>query len=123
MTAATLPAWVADATCSQTDPEAYFPDKGTNATLALRLCRGCPVRQQCLDYALAFERDGGVAFGIYGGMTAGARTKLLRTSERLCRTCSTAIPRGKGAPFYCEPCRIQRHRDQQAAYNARRGPR
>lgn len=119
MTAVTLPAWVDDATCSQTDLESYFPEKGTNATLALRLCEGCPVRVACLEYALAFERQGGIAFGIYGGMTAGARTKLLR-KDRRCRDCMVSIPQGRGMPWRCEECRTARHRAQQEAYTARR---
>ena len=67
--------WRAEALCAQTDPEAFFPEIGANATLARRICAACPVRTSCLTDALQ-TRD--VAFGVRGGLTPTQRRALLR---------------------------------------------
>jgi WhiB family transcriptional regulator, redox-sensing transcriptional regulator len=65
-------AWQSDALCAQTDPEAFFPEKGGSTRDAKRICDSCEVRQQCLDYAL--END--ERFGIWGGLSERERRKL-----------------------------------------------
>ncbi len=67
-------AWQADALCAQTDPEAFFPEKGGSTREAKRICDGCEVRSQCLEYAL--END--ERFGIWGGLSERERRKLRR---------------------------------------------
>ena len=72
-----LPEWIADAPCSQADPELFFPEaheSRANVALAKRVCASCPVRQECLEWAL----DSGEKFGIYGGLTSTQRRKVLR---------------------------------------------
>jgi WhiB family redox-sensing transcriptional regulator len=64
--------WQRDALCSQTDPEAFFPEKGGSTRDAKRICSGCDVRQQCLDYALQNDER----FGIWGGLSERERRKL-----------------------------------------------
>src|SRR5215472_6468427 len=44
--------WQDRALCAQTDPEAFFPEKGGSTREAKRVCRGCEVRAECLEYAL-----------------------------------------------------------------------
>jgi WhiB family redox-sensing transcriptional regulator len=65
-------AWQADAVCAQTDPEAFFPEKGGSTRDAKRICAGCDVKQQCLEYALANDER----FGIWGGLSERERRKL-----------------------------------------------
>lgn len=65
-------AWQADALCAQTDPEAFFPEKGGSTRDAKKICHSCEVRAQCLEYAL--ERD--ERFGIWGGLSERERRKL-----------------------------------------------
>lgn len=67
-------AWQADALCAQTDPEAFFPEKGGSTREAKRVCDGCEVKAHCLDYAL--END--ERFGIWGGLSERERRKLRR---------------------------------------------
>jgi len=67
-----IPAWTADAMCAQTDPEAFFPDKGQSPRAAQAVCARCPVAAECLDYALEI----GDRFGIWGGVTAKRRRNL-----------------------------------------------
>ena len=72
-----LPEWIADAPCSQADPELFFPDaheSRANVALAKRVCAACRVRQECLEWAL----DRGEKFGIYGGLTSTQRREVLR---------------------------------------------
>ena len=57
--------WAVDAACADADPAVFFPDHGRPATQAKQMCAGCPVRAECLDFALeSHER-----FGIWGGLT------------------------------------------------------
>ncbi|WP_076696620.1 WhiB family transcriptional regulator [Tersicoccus sp. Bi-70] len=66
--------WQADALCAQTDPEAFFPEKGGSTRDAKKVCGACTVRSQCLQYAL--END--ERFGIWGGMSERERRRLRR---------------------------------------------
>lgn len=65
-------AWQGDALCSQTDPEAFFPEKGGSTRDAKRICGSCEVRSECLDYALQNDER----FGIWGGLSERERRKL-----------------------------------------------
>ena len=64
--------WQERALCAQTDPEAFFPEKGGSTREAKRGCLTCDVRGDCLEYALHnYER-----FGIWGGLSERERRKL-----------------------------------------------
>ena len=58
--------------CAQTDPEAFFPEKGGSTREAQKVCVGCDVRSECLEYALANDER----FGIWGGLSERERRKL-----------------------------------------------
>lgn len=66
--------WQERALCAQTDPEAFFPEKGGSTREAKKVCVSCDVRSECLDYAL--END--ERFGIWGGLSERERRKLKR---------------------------------------------
>ncbi|MCP2258662.1 transcription factor WhiB [Streptoalloteichus tenebrarius] len=66
--------WQERALCAQTDPEAFFPEKGGSTREAKRICAGCEVRAECLEYALAHDER----FGIWGGLSERERRKLKR---------------------------------------------
>jgi WhiB family redox-sensing transcriptional regulator len=65
-------AWQTDSLCAQTDPEAFFPEKGGSTRDAKKICASCEVRNMCLEYAL--END--ERFGIWGGLSERERRKL-----------------------------------------------
>lgn len=69
-------AWQVDALCAQTDPEAFFPEKGGSTRDAKKVCSACHVKQECLDYALANDER----FGIWGGLSERERRKLKKRS-------------------------------------------
>ncbi len=70
------PEWQERALCAQTDPEAFFPEKGGSTREAKRICAGCEVRAECLDYALAHDER----FGIWGGLSERERRRLRRAA-------------------------------------------
>ena len=70
------PTWQERALCAQTDPEAFFPEKGGSTREAKRICTTCEVRSECLEYAL--EKD--ERFGIWGGLSERERRRLKRAA-------------------------------------------
>lgn len=67
------PEWVSQGLCGQTDPEAFFPEKGGSTREAKKTCARCPVAAECLDYAIEHEER----FGIWGGLSERERRKLM----------------------------------------------
>jgi WhiB family transcriptional regulator, redox-sensing transcriptional regulator len=64
--------WQERALCAQTDPEAFFPEKGGSTREAKKVCLTCEVRGDCLEYALMNDER----FGIWGGLSERERRKL-----------------------------------------------
>ena len=69
-------AWQEQALCAQTDPEAFFPEKGGSTREAKRICVGCEVKGECLEYALGQDER----FGIWGGLSERERRRLKRAA-------------------------------------------
>ena len=70
----TVLSWQDKALCAQTDPEAFFPEKGGSTREAKRICVSCEVKQECLEYALMQDER----FGIWGGLSERERRRLKR---------------------------------------------
>lgn len=75
--------WWARAACASADPELFFPISYSGPALrqvarAKAICARCPIRQECLRYAL----DAGSIQGVWGGMTEGERQRLARRERR-----------------------------------------
>lgn len=64
--------WREHALCAETDPEAFFPEKGGSAREAKELCAACAAQVQCLDYALTNDER----FGVWGGLSERERRRL-----------------------------------------------
>lgn len=69
--------WQDRALCSQTDPEAFFPEKGGSTRDAKKVCVGCEVKAQCLEYALRNDER----FGIWGGLSERERRRLKKRAS------------------------------------------
>ncbi|RLK47641.1 WhiB family redox-sensing transcriptional regulator [Microbacterium telephonicum] len=69
--------WTREALCAQTDPEAFFPEKGGDTTSARKVCAACPVATQCLEYALRTNQE----HGFWGGLSARSRRQLRKTTQ------------------------------------------
>jgi WhiB family redox-sensing transcriptional regulator len=70
------PEWRELALCAETDPDAFFPEKGGSTREAKRICSRCSVKTECLEFALG----SGERFGIYGGLSERERRKLQRNA-------------------------------------------
>ena len=89
--------WQTRANCMGVDPDLFFPERGASTREAKEVCRGCVVREDCLEYALA----NGEKFGIWGGLSERERRRLRRAramSRRVSETAS-ASSRPLGIPF------------------------
>ncbi len=64
--------WQTRALCAETDPEAFFPEKGGSTREAKRICVECDVRAECLEYAILHDER----FGIWGGLYERERRRL-----------------------------------------------
>jgi WhiB family redox-sensing transcriptional regulator len=65
-------AWMDQGLCTQTDPEAFFPEKGGSVRDGKRICEACDVRSICLQWALDHHEDR----GIWGGLSPKQRARL-----------------------------------------------
>lgn len=79
-------AWQSKANCMGVDPELFFPERGASTREAKEVCRGCVVRDDCLEYALA----NGEKFGIWGGLSERERRKV-RRARALARRAHEAV--------------------------------
>lgn len=72
--------WQQRSACAKpgVDPEIFYPDRGGSSSEARAICSRCPVRAECLEYALE-ERE---PFGIWGGTSERERRVLLRAEGR-----------------------------------------
>jgi WhiB family redox-sensing transcriptional regulator len=68
------PAWKAKGNCVGVDPDLFFPSRGETADPAKRVCQGCVVRDECLEFAMS----NGEKFGIWGGLSERERRRLRR---------------------------------------------
>ncbi len=86
--------WQEKAKCLGMDPEIFFPPTEEEAWRAKEVCRGCPVRRECLEFALKY----GERYGVWGGFSEQERKALFRelastgvTTEALRRVVERAV--------------------------------
>jgi WhiB family redox-sensing transcriptional regulator len=66
-----FPEWMTDAACAQVGMDLFFPERNEGAA-AKAVCSECPVRDACLEYAIANDEQ----YGVWGGMSTSARVRL-----------------------------------------------
>lgn len=84
-----VPQWQERALCAQTDPEAFFPEKGGSTREAKRICTRCEVRAECLEFALTHDER----FGIWGGLSERERRRAKREAREVARLATTVTAR------------------------------
>lgn len=126
----TSSSWQERALCAQTDPEAFFPEKGGSTREAKKVCGACEVRAECLEYALTRNE----AFGIWGGLSERQRRALKRTrsastvaapapepvpADKTCLRCRETLPISRlsrrtndSDTGYCHACRVERRNNR-----------
>lgn len=74
--------WMLDAACrpSSVNPKIFFPGNGPGLEAAQAICKDCPVKERCLEYALANRID----HGVWGGESERSRRRILKArAQRL----------------------------------------
>jgi len=71
-------AWMAQAKCKDRTDIEFFPESGQVLRKTAKFCSTCPVREQCLDYAV----DNGLDYGYWGGLSANQRMLARRRARR-----------------------------------------
>ena len=66
--------WMAFGKCRDMPPALFFPSDGLGVQEAQRTCAGCPVAEECLEYALVNRID----HGVWGGRSERERRRILR---------------------------------------------
>lgn len=66
--------WRAGGLCAESDPDLWFAVGAMEHKAAKSICRKCPVRAECLSYAM----DAPIDHGIWGGLTERERRKARR---------------------------------------------
>lgn len=73
--------WLADAACRGATTDVFFPTSESGVGAATAICAACPVREECLEYAIATRQPEGV----WGGLTVVERRRLLRRRQKAAR--------------------------------------
>lgn len=66
--------WMANGNCADKAPALFFPSDGVGVEIAKKVCVDCPVKAQCLEYAL----DQRIDHGVWGGTSERERRRILR---------------------------------------------
>ncbi len=73
--------WFDDAACRDVDTDVFFPTSDAHAEEAKAICAACPVREECLEHALATRP----AEGVWGGLTPIERHRMIRRRQKAAR--------------------------------------
>jgi WhiB family redox-sensing transcriptional regulator len=71
--------WMHQARCRGAQPTEFFPSDGLGVESAQHVCTGCPVRGECLEYALLNR----IEHGVWGGASERERRRILRRRREL----------------------------------------
>lgn len=94
--------WRDAAACRGVDPDLFFPERGEPTNAAKEVCAGCPVSDECLEFALStVERH-----GIWGGMSERQRREHRGDGSegRACARCGERTQSNRH--LYCGPCAV-----------------
>jgi WhiB family redox-sensing transcriptional regulator len=95
------PAWQAHAACRGRGPDDWYPTRGASQQETLhrarQVCAGCPVRDQCVDFAA------GDGFGVWGGMTVRERQRRRAAAARTAPVAAPAPPERAPKPTQPPP--------------------
>ncbi|MCU1430581.1 MAG: putative WhiB family transcriptional regulator [Actinomycetia bacterium] len=75
-------AWMLHAKCRGVKPADFFPSDGLGVESAQHVCKTCPVRVECLEYAL----ENRIEHGVWGGASERERRRILRRRRQLSAT-------------------------------------
>lgn len=64
-----MQSWFKNAACKDMNSNLFFSQRGESTEPAKLICQKCPVKEPCLDYALANNET----IGVWGGMSRKQR--------------------------------------------------
>ena len=70
--------WMLHSACRGAETRDFFPSNGSGVEAAQRVCRTCPVQNECLEYALLHR----IEQGVWGGASERERRRILRQRRR-----------------------------------------
>jgi len=70
--------WRQRAACRGLDPSIFYPASDDECEIAKQVCAQCPVREACLEHALAVRE----AEGVWGGCDERERRRIIRQRRR-----------------------------------------
>lgn len=117
--------WPQFAACKDKPPKWWFPDDSRtpmNAMKAKEVCAGCPVREECLQFAITTHQE----YGIWGGMERRERKSQRKYRVIYCNDCGRRFSWMPGEdtdrpPKYCSAlCRRKASNKGKAASRLRR---
>lgn len=112
--------WFNDAACRGMNPDLFFPELGEAIDEAVSVCAECPVRAECLEYALTENQWAGV----WGGLSGRRRRELKRRRGHptiACHVCGTLFKKRSGSHKTCsDACAITAQRTRQHEWEVRR---
>lgn len=73
-----MQSWQRSASCVGLDSSIFYPPSDEESGHAKAVCAECPVRQECLEFAITVREKEGV----WGGATAIERQRLVRRRRR-----------------------------------------
>lgn len=68
--------WRSRGICAQVGGDTWFPERGGSTKEAKRVCHGCSVKDECLEWALTNDER----FGVWGGVSERERRALKHQS-------------------------------------------
>jgi WhiB family redox-sensing transcriptional regulator len=66
--------WMTKGNCFERPPSEFFPSDGVGVDRARKVCDECPVKTECLEYALRNRID----HGVWGGTSERQRRRILK---------------------------------------------
>ena len=73
--------WMKYAACRGMSSELFFPERGGDPKLiayAKKICAGCPVEEECLNYAVENKEE----HGVWGGESGRGRRQIISVNQR-----------------------------------------
>lgn len=112
------PAWMDDAACKGMDINVFYPERGEDVQAARKVCAGCRVQAECLEYALTHNTSDD--YGVWGDSTARARRGMRQARSRAQRSANqgTLANCGTDAGYYSHRFRGQQACDRCRAAHA-----
>lgn len=65
---------MAHGNCNNHPPAVFFPSDGVGVEAAKEICAACPMKEPCLEYAIANRVD----HGVWGGASERQRRRIIK---------------------------------------------